>query len=280
MSSRASGYEYSRDDLKTCLRETVRLWKRPVHALDAAVCEELFLDYGFDTETILFLLQFAHQRGADTLNYLYPLAEVLKLQDVKSRTEAELTLEQNFKRYMDILVYINWNKTVPSPAEKEKIDEILLKYHPSEEEIRSAGEITRQAKRPSLQYFEAVLRNKKENSLYGRSNVIHVQEKEASAEKMKEKKVRRKKQYALLQLPEDFEQMKQTVRKEAGLSEVAYNTWIRDLQVAKSTEHRIEIRVPGNDDRFLSFVEQKYKGYFESVCRQNGVDKEILICKA
>lgn len=249
-------YEYSIDDLKTCLRETARFWKRKVTPLDVSICEDLFLKYGFDTDLILYLLKFAYQRGADTLKYLYPLADVLKKNGITSRNEAELTLEKKFKKYMDILVYINWNKKVPSQAEKEKIDEIMEKYAPTEEEIRTVGEITKQAKRPSLQYFEAVLRNKREQETSKKPDILCVTGKTEQ---------------------DDFEQIKQTVKKEAGLSDIAYNTWIRDLQLSGSTEKEIEVSVPGKDKRFLNFIEKKYKGFFENAFRIQGIEKELLL---
>lgn len=249
-------YEYSIDELKACLRETARLWKRKVTPLDVSICEDLFLKYEFDSELILYLLRFAHQRGADTLKYLYPLADVLKKNGIQNRNKAELTLEKKFKKYMDILVYINCSKKVPSQAEIEKIDAIFERYAPTEEEIRCVGEITRQAKRPSLQYFEAVLKNKRERMQVSDPEVL------CAGRKREE---------------EDFEQIKQTVKKEAGLSDIAYNTWIRDLQLAASTDQKIEVSVPGTDRRLLHFIEKKYKGFLENAFRVQGIEKELML---
>ncbi len=264
MKKNNSFYDYSPEELKDCLKETARLWKRPVTALDVSICEKLFLDYGLDADTVKYLLGFSYKRGAGTLKYMIPLAEILKAKGISSCTEAELTLEKSFKKYMDILVYINKSKAAPSLAEKEKIDEILEKYHPSQEEIRSAGEITRMSRRPSLQYFEAVLRNRQEKR---KAAVPETHLKSSDSDEAVQ----------VLSFPEDFEKIKRGVREEADLSEVAYNTWIRDLQPAENTDNRIEICIPGSDDRFLHFVEKKYKGYFETVCRRYGMEKEIFL---
>lgn len=264
MTSHSVQVSYSIDELKACLRETARLWKRKITPVDVSICEDLFLKYGFDGEMIRYLLAFAKKRGADTLKYLYPIADVLKKRGIRTQTEAELTLEKSFQKYMDILVYINWKKTVPSAAEKEKIDAILEKYAPTAEEIRAVGEITRNAKRPSLRYFETVLKNRRENA--AKANAPYT----ASA-------AQEESSYRVLHFPEDFEKIKQSVKKEAGLSDMAYNTWIRDLKVARSTEDEIEISVPGHDDRFLHLVEKKYKGYFENAWKSRGVDKQIML---
>lgn len=265
MSNSCIAYDYSIDELKSCLREAARLWNRPITPLDVRICEDMFLNYGFDPDTVYYLLSFAKMRGADTLNYLYPIADVLKKRKIRTKTEAELTLEKSFKKYMDILVYINWDKTVPSQAEKEKIDEIFQTYTPSDEEIRIVGEITRKAKRPSLRYFETVLKNKRDT------------ERSVCKEESLPKRVYPERDADTgIPFQEEFEQIKLSVKEEAGLSDLAYNAWIKDLKVAKSAEKEIEICIPGHDDRFLHFIEKKYKSYFEGICRRKGVQKEIL----
>lgn len=158
--------DYTREDLKNILKEVSRLWGRRVTQSDVAVCEDIFLKYGFDTNLFKYLLLFAKKRGAQTLKYLYPIADVLKRQNITDRTEAELTLEKTFGKYTEILFYTNFSKKVPSAVEKEKIDEIIKTYKPTHKEIEEVGKVTRNADNPSLRYFETVLKNKREGRYF------------------------------------------------------------------------------------------------------------------
>lgn len=154
-------YDYTKEDMVEVLKEITKLWHRKVTAYDSRVVEDMFLDYAFPPATIRYLFNLAYKRGAESPDYIYAIADVLKGRNITDATEAELTLERSFKKYTDILVYISGKRRIPSPAEKKKIDDIMMKYHPTEEEIEEIGKITEKAQRPSLAYFEAVLRNKK-----------------------------------------------------------------------------------------------------------------------
>ena len=150
--------------MKEVLKEVGGLWKRRVKPYDAFVIEDLFLNYDLEPDTILYLMRYAIEKGADTLNYLYPLAQVLKENGITDVTEAELTLERKFEKYTRILFFIHRKKKLPTRGEKEKIDEIMDKYHPTNEEIVKVGKLTKKAKNPSLRYFEAVMEQKRKET--------------------------------------------------------------------------------------------------------------------
>ncbi len=158
-------YDYTEDELKDVLRVVKKLWNRRVTAQDAYICEDLFIEYGLDPDMVKYLLELAKKRGAVTLKYLYPLAEIIKSNNFSDVTEAELIIEKNISKYTNVLQYIDYSrKRIPTKAEKEKIDEIFEAYNPTDEEIREIGNITRNARRPSLSYFETVLKNKRKDS--------------------------------------------------------------------------------------------------------------------
>ena len=154
-------YDFSKGEMIDVLRKVSGLWKRKVTAYDSRVIEDMFLIYAFDPELIKWLLEFIYERGAEKLDYLYPIANILEKKGIRDQVEAELTLKKSLKKYTAILKYIRNSKRLPASAEKEKIDEILEKYKPTEDEVKEAGEITKRAKRPSLNYFETVLKNKR-----------------------------------------------------------------------------------------------------------------------
>lgn len=158
-------YDYTDNELKDVLRTVKNLWDRRVTAQDAYICEDLFIEYDLDPETIKYLMGLAKKRGAATLKYLYPLAEIIRSNNINDATAAEIIIEKNISKYTNILQYINYSKNrIPTKAEKEKIDEIFHEYDPTEEEIREVGNITKNANRPSLIYFETVLKNKRKDS--------------------------------------------------------------------------------------------------------------------
>ena len=256
---------YSRENLKDVLKEVSHLWKRKITQTDVVICEDMFLKYDFDTELIKYLLSFSKKRGAETLRYLYPIADILKQNKITDSTKAELTLEESFKKYTDILIYINWSKKSPSKAEKEKIDEILTTYDPTPEEIEEVGKITKNAKKPSLRYFETVLRNKREGKMFY--------------------PVKREKKVKYI-IPDNmpvrsfnFDTIKKRVREKGELTDIAYNTWISDLMILKESDDQIEITALETNDMFYECLTNRYTEVFRQTFQEIGINKNIIFVK-
>lgn len=254
---------YSREDLKDVLKEVSHIWNRKITQTDAVICEDMFLIYNFDKELIKYLLTFAKKRGAESLRYLYPVADVLKKQNITDCTEAELTLERSFQKYTDILFYINRCKKIPSEIEKKKIDEIIATYDPTPEEIEEVGMITRNAKNPSLRYFETVLKNKREGKIF-----FSVKKKEEREYDLSEKTNHI-----------EFDKIKKIVRENKSLTNIAYNTWIRDLVILKETEQQIEITSYKKEDMFYEYLTKQYKEDFQQAFQEVGINKNIVFRK-
>ncbi len=154
-------YEYDDTDMVTMLHYVKKNWKRKVTAFDAAIIEDLFLKYDFDPNMVKWLLSYIYERGAVSLSYIYPIADVLKKQGINDSLSAEIFLNKEFDKYKRLLKKMNLFRSIPQKKEKEIIDSWYKKY--SENEILEACSVTAaKAKRPSVAYTDAVLKNRKE----------------------------------------------------------------------------------------------------------------------
>ena len=55
-----------------------------------------------------------------------------------------------------------------------------------------------------------------------------------------------------------WDEIKETVRKEHGLSEILYNTWVKPLQVYKVEKDTIIILIPSDQAHFLNYINERY----------------------
>lgn len=62
---------------------------------------------------------------------------------------------------------------------------------------------------------------------------------------------------------ENWDAIKETVRKEYDLSDVSYNTWIAPLKFHKEENDVITILIPSDKGHALSYISNKYKSYFQ-----------------
>ena len=64
-------------------------------------------------------------------------------------------------------------------------------------------------------------------------------------------------------IEENWELIKQTIKKEYELSNISYNTWISKLSFYSSENDVITISIPSEQSHALSYINNKYKSYFQ-----------------
>lgn len=64
-------------------------------------------------------------------------------------------------------------------------------------------------------------------------------------------------------IQENWELIKQTIKKEYDLSNISYNTWISNLNFYSSENDVITIIIPSDQAHALSYITNKYKSYFQ-----------------
>lgn len=64
-------------------------------------------------------------------------------------------------------------------------------------------------------------------------------------------------------IQENWELIKQTIKKEYGLSNVSYNTWVSDLNFYSSENDIITIIIPSDQAHALNYITNKYKSFFK-----------------
>lgn len=66
-------------------------------------------------------------------------------------------------------------------------------------------------------------------------------------------------------LQKNWTSIKETIRDSYQISEVSYNTWIKDLQLDSCDQNVLSIRIPSDNPLMLSYYEKKYKEPIEAV---------------
>lgn len=61
----------------------------------------------------------------------------------------------------------------------------------------------------------------------------------------------------------NWELIKETLKKEYDLSNIAYNTWIAPLKFHSEKDDIITILIPGEQSHLLNYIERKYKDFFQ-----------------
>ena len=64
-------------------------------------------------------------------------------------------------------------------------------------------------------------------------------------------------------IQENWELIKQTIKKEYDLSNISYNTWISNLNYYGLENDIITITIPSDQAHALSYITNKYKSYFQ-----------------
>ena len=78
-------------------------------------------------------------------------------------------------------------------------------------------------------------------------------------------------------IEENWELIKQTIKKEYELSNISYNTWISKLSFYSSENDVITISIPSEQSHALSYINNKYKSYFQvTISEMMDHDYEIM----
>lgn len=64
-------------------------------------------------------------------------------------------------------------------------------------------------------------------------------------------------------IKENWELIKQTIKKEYDLSNISYNTWVANLNFYSVENDVVTILIPSDQAHALSYITNKYKSYFQ-----------------
>lgn len=64
-------------------------------------------------------------------------------------------------------------------------------------------------------------------------------------------------------IKDNWNLIKETLRKEYELSDIAYSTWIDPLNFYQAEDDVVTILIPSNQSHFLNYISSKYKNYFQ-----------------
>ena len=64
-------------------------------------------------------------------------------------------------------------------------------------------------------------------------------------------------------IKENWDLIKETVRKEYDLSDISYNTWIKPLNFYNEKNDVVTIMIPSDQAHALKYISSKYKSYFQ-----------------
>ena len=67
------------------------------------------------------------------------------------------------------------------------------------------------------------------------------------------------------QFQSNWEKIKDNIRNEFEITDIAYNIWIEPLRYSKCFNNIITIVVPNNHSQMLDYISKKYKVCFQSV---------------
>ena len=64
-------------------------------------------------------------------------------------------------------------------------------------------------------------------------------------------------------IKESWEQIKEKIADEYGLSDVSYTTWIEPLKIGPVTDDTVTILIPSDQSHALNYISSKYKNFFQ-----------------
>ncbi len=64
-------------------------------------------------------------------------------------------------------------------------------------------------------------------------------------------------------IKDNWDLIKETLRKEYDLSDIAYSTWVAPLNFYNVDNNIVTILIPSNQSHFLNYISNKYKSYFQ-----------------
>ena len=64
------------------------------------------------------------------------------------------------------------------------------------------------------------------------------------------------------EIQSNWELIKETIKREYELSNVAYTTWIKNLKFHSVEGNTVVIAIPSNQSHILDYIIKKYKDFF------------------
>jgi len=64
-------------------------------------------------------------------------------------------------------------------------------------------------------------------------------------------------------IKDSWDQIKEKIADEYGLSDVSYSTWIKPLKIGPVTEDTVTILIPSDQSHALNYISSKYKDFFQ-----------------
>ena len=78
----------------------------------------------------------------------------------------------------------------------------------------------------------------------------------------------------------NWESIKNTIKNEAGITDISYKTWIENLQVYRVENHVVTIMIPSDQKYSLTYIDSKYRNYFRitiTEMMQDDYDVEFIL---
>ena len=69
--------------------------------------------------------------------------------------------------------------------------------------------------------------------------------------------------YPVSYLFENWEEIKQYIREEYGLTDISFNIWIKNMKLQSVKDHVAVIQIPSDQSHALSYITGKFKDYFQ-----------------
>ena len=78
------------------------------------------------------------------------------------------------------------------------------------------------------------------------------------------------------EIQENWEIIKETIKREYELSNVAYTTWIKNLRFHSVEDHIVTIAIPSDQSHILDYIIKKYKDFFQvTICEMMNDNYEV-----
>lgn len=66
-----------------------------------------------------------------------------------------------------------------------------------------------------------------------------------------------------MDIKENWDLIKETLKTEYDLSEISYNTWVKPLRFHSVDHDVVTIMIPSDQAHALKYISSKYKSYFQ-----------------
>ena len=63
-------------------------------------------------------------------------------------------------------------------------------------------------------------------------------------------------------IKQSWQNIKEHIRDNYGLSNISYKTWIEDLEIASIKDHLVIIKIPSENNFKLTYISKNYSDFF------------------